>query len=129
MLTQPFRWQELSSFLLPSHANPKRRNGCKDFNDGSAVSACAAAFSQEKPSSDNPFSTINKRGYKRTKGILLRSAEKCQRRITASNPPIQSAAMGRSSDIPCGSSKSAGMIFAHSQRVWVAKSDSNINPD
>jgi uncharacterized damage-inducible protein DinB len=34
------------------------------------------AFSQEKPSSDNPFSTINQRGYERTKGILLRSAEK-----------------------------------------------------
>jgi uncharacterized damage-inducible protein DinB len=34
------------------------------------------AFSQEKQSSDNPFSTINKRGYERTKGILLRSAEK-----------------------------------------------------
>jgi len=31
------------------------------------------AFSQ---SVDNPFSTINKRGYERTKGILLRSAEK-----------------------------------------------------
>jgi uncharacterized damage-inducible protein DinB len=34
------------------------------------------AFSQEKQSSDNPFSTINKRGYERSKGILLRSAEK-----------------------------------------------------
>jgi len=34
------------------------------------------AFSQEKPSSDNPFSAMNKRGYERTKGILLRSAEK-----------------------------------------------------
>jgi uncharacterized damage-inducible protein DinB len=34
------------------------------------------AFSQEKRSSDNPFSAINKRGYERTKGILLRSAEK-----------------------------------------------------
>ena len=34
------------------------------------------AFSQEKPSTDNPFSAINKRGYERTKGILLRSAEK-----------------------------------------------------
>jgi len=34
------------------------------------------AFSQEKQSSDNPFSAINKRGYERTKGILLRSAEK-----------------------------------------------------
>ena len=34
------------------------------------------AFSQAKQSSDNPFSTINKRGYERTKGILLRSAEK-----------------------------------------------------
>lgn len=33
------------------------------------------AFSQEKPS-DNPFSAINKRTYERTKGILLRSAEK-----------------------------------------------------
>ena len=33
-------------------------------------------FSQDKPSSDNPFSAINKRGYERTKGILLRSAEK-----------------------------------------------------
>jgi len=32
--------------------------------------------SQEKPSSDNPFSAINKRAYERTKGILLRSAEK-----------------------------------------------------
>jgi len=32
------------------------------------------AFSQQ--SSDNPFSAINKRGYERTKGILLRSAEK-----------------------------------------------------
>jgi uncharacterized damage-inducible protein DinB len=34
------------------------------------------AFPQEKQSSDNPFSAINKRGYERTKGILLRSAEK-----------------------------------------------------
>ena len=34
------------------------------------------AISQEKQSSDNPFSAINKRGYERTKGILLRSAEK-----------------------------------------------------
>ena len=34
------------------------------------------AFSQEKQSSDNQFSAINKRGYERTKGILLRSAEK-----------------------------------------------------
>jgi uncharacterized damage-inducible protein DinB len=34
------------------------------------------AFSQEKQSSDNPFSAINRRGYERTKGILLRSAEK-----------------------------------------------------
>jgi uncharacterized damage-inducible protein DinB len=34
------------------------------------------AVSQEKQSSDNPFSAINKRGYERTKGILLRSAEK-----------------------------------------------------
>jgi len=34
------------------------------------------AFSQEKQSSDNPFSAMNKRGYERTKGILLRSAEK-----------------------------------------------------
>jgi len=34
------------------------------------------AFSQERQSSDNPFSTINQRGYERTKGILLRSAEK-----------------------------------------------------
>ncbi len=34
------------------------------------------AFSQEKQSSDNPFSAINKRGYERTKGILLRSSEK-----------------------------------------------------
>ena len=34
------------------------------------------AFSQEKQSSENPFSTINKRGYERTKGILLRTAEK-----------------------------------------------------
>jgi uncharacterized damage-inducible protein DinB len=34
------------------------------------------AFSQEKQSSENPFSAINKRGYERTKGILLRAAEK-----------------------------------------------------
>ncbi|HVN21068.1 MAG TPA: DinB family protein [Dongiaceae bacterium] len=33
------------------------------------------AFCQEQ-SSANPFSAINKRGYERTKGILLRSAEK-----------------------------------------------------
>jgi len=32
------------------------------------------AFSQQ--SSDNPFSAMNKRSYERTKGILLRSAEK-----------------------------------------------------
>jgi uncharacterized damage-inducible protein DinB len=35
-----------------------------------------SVFSQEKQSSDSPFSDINKRGYERTKGILLRSAEK-----------------------------------------------------
>ena len=34
------------------------------------------AFAQEKPSSENPFSTFNKRNYGRTKGILLKSAEK-----------------------------------------------------
>jgi len=34
------------------------------------------AVSQEKQSSGNPFSTINKHTYERTKGILLRSAEK-----------------------------------------------------
>jgi uncharacterized damage-inducible protein DinB len=34
------------------------------------------AFCQEKQSSENPFSAINQRGYQRTKGILLRSAEK-----------------------------------------------------
>jgi uncharacterized damage-inducible protein DinB len=34
------------------------------------------AFSQEKQLPPNPFSTMNKRGYERTKGILLRSAEK-----------------------------------------------------
>jgi len=34
------------------------------------------AFSQEKQSSENPFSSINKRGYARTTGILVRSAEK-----------------------------------------------------
>jgi uncharacterized damage-inducible protein DinB len=33
-------------------------------------------FAQEKQSSDNPFSAINKRSYERTKGILLRSADK-----------------------------------------------------
>ena len=41
--------------------------------------ALPAAFSQDKPSAqtqDNPFSTFNKRNYGRTKGILLRSAEK-----------------------------------------------------
>ena len=34
------------------------------------------AFCQEKPSSENPFSTVNKLSYARTKGILLRAAEK-----------------------------------------------------
>jgi len=34
------------------------------------------AFAQEKQSPENPFSTTNKRSYERTKGILLRSAEK-----------------------------------------------------
>jgi uncharacterized damage-inducible protein DinB len=34
------------------------------------------AFSQDKQSNDNPFSAMNKHGYERTKGILLRSAEK-----------------------------------------------------
>ncbi len=34
------------------------------------------AMSQEKQSSENPFSTVNKFSYARTKGILLRSAEK-----------------------------------------------------
>jgi len=35
-----------------------------------------SAFGQEKQSSENPFSTMNKRSYERTKGILLRAAEK-----------------------------------------------------
>ncbi len=42
-----------------------------------AILLCLLAvplFSQEK--SDNPFSAINKHSYERTKGILLRSAEK-----------------------------------------------------
>jgi uncharacterized damage-inducible protein DinB len=34
------------------------------------------AVSQQNQASGNPFSTINKRSYERTKGILLRSAEK-----------------------------------------------------
>ncbi len=34
------------------------------------------ALSQDKQPSGNPFSTMNKRGYERTKGILLRSADK-----------------------------------------------------
>jgi uncharacterized damage-inducible protein DinB len=34
------------------------------------------AFAQEKQASNNPFSAGDKRGYDRTKGILLRSAEK-----------------------------------------------------
>jgi uncharacterized damage-inducible protein DinB len=34
------------------------------------------AFSQERQSADNRFSAINRHGYERTKGILLRSAEK-----------------------------------------------------
>ncbi len=34
------------------------------------------AFCQEKQSSENPFSTVNKFSYARTKGILLRAAEK-----------------------------------------------------
>ena len=34
------------------------------------------AFSQEKSSAENPFSTVNKFSYERTKGILLRAAEK-----------------------------------------------------
>ena len=34
------------------------------------------AFPQGKQSSDNPFSASNKHSYERTKGILLRSAEK-----------------------------------------------------
>jgi uncharacterized damage-inducible protein DinB len=33
-------------------------------------------LSQEKQTSENPFSSVNKRSYERTKGILLRSAEK-----------------------------------------------------
>jgi uncharacterized damage-inducible protein DinB len=45
----------------------------------STVLLCLLAlptFSQEKQSSENPFSAINKSTYGRTKGILLRSAEK-----------------------------------------------------
>lgn len=45
----------------------------------SAILLCLLAFpavSQDKQSSDNPFSAVNKGGYERTKGILLRSAEK-----------------------------------------------------
>lgn len=34
------------------------------------------AFSQEKQAPANPFSSINKHSYERTKGILLRSADK-----------------------------------------------------
>ena len=34
------------------------------------------AFSQERQSADDTFSAINRHGYERTKGILLRSAEK-----------------------------------------------------
>lgn len=37
---------------------------------------CLLALPAFAQSSDNPFSTMNKRGYERTKGILLRSAEK-----------------------------------------------------
>ena len=34
------------------------------------------AFSQGKPATENPFSTVSKRTYERSKGILLRAAEK-----------------------------------------------------
>ncbi len=37
---------------------------------------CFVALPMFSQSPDNPFSTINKRSYERTKGILLRSAEK-----------------------------------------------------
>jgi hypothetical protein len=55
-------------------------------------------LSQEKQSSDNPFSAINKRGYERTKGILLRSAEKMPEENYTSSRSTQYAAMVKSSD-------------------------------
>ena len=45
----------------------------------STILLCLVAlplFAQEKQASGNPFSSINKRGYERSKGILLRAAEK-----------------------------------------------------
>ena len=57
------------------------------------------ALCQEKQSSDNPFSTINKRSYERTKGILLRSAEK----MPEENYPVK----------PVASDRSDGQLIGH----------------
>jgi uncharacterized damage-inducible protein DinB len=40
------------------------------------ILALPVVAQDKAPSSDNPFSKINERGFERTKGILLRSAEK-----------------------------------------------------
>jgi uncharacterized damage-inducible protein DinB len=77
-----------------------------------------SAFSQEKQASENPFSTINKRGYERTKGILLRSAEK----MPEENYSFK----------PVDSVRSYGQIIGHladAQYLFCSTASGEKNPD
>lgn len=76
------------------------------------------AIGQEKPSSDNPFSTINKHSYERTKGILLRSAEK----MPEENYSFK----------PVDSVRSYGQIVGHladAQYLFCSTASGEKNPD
>ena len=76
------------------------------------------AVSQEKQSSDNPFSAINKHSYERTKGILLRSADK----MPEENYSFK----------PVDSVRSYGQIIGHladAQYLFCSIASGDKNPD
>src|SRR5215469_2805045 len=64
------------TFLLPLHTTREGEPMRKLLPSILLCLLALPAFCREKQSSDNPFSATNKGGYERTKGILLRSAEK-----------------------------------------------------
>ena len=77
-----------------------------------------AAFTQQKQTSGNPFSAINKHGYERTKGILLRSAEK----MPEENYSFR----------PVDTVRSYGQIIGHladAQHLFCSAASGEKNPD
>ena len=66
-----------SNFLIPLHTVTRKGESMRRLLPTVLLFILALpAFSQDKQSTENPFSNVNKHSYERTKGILLRSAEK-----------------------------------------------------